>query len=96
MKQGDPAHSLKLFIEHNSAQKAVPGAGSSIFFHIWRAGGTKPSAGCTTLSEQNLRSLIAAIDPAKNPVYVLLPEEEYRRVAREWKLPTLEMPRAAR
>ena len=96
MKQGDPAHSLKLFIEHNPAPEAVPGAGSSIFFHIWRAGGTKPSAGCTTLSEQNLRSLIAAIDPAKNPVYVLLPEEAYRRVAREWKLPTLELPRAAR
>ena len=96
MKQGDPAHSLKLFIEHNPPPEAVPGAGSSIFFHIWRAGGTKPSAGCTTLSEENLRSLIAAIDPAKNPVYVLLPEEEYRRVAREWKLPTFELPRAAR
>ena len=96
MKQGDPAHSLKLFIAHNPAPGAVPGAGSSIFFHIWRAGGAKPSAGCTTLSEQNLRSLIAAIDPSKNPVYVLLPEKEYRRVAREWKLPTLELPRAAR
>ena len=96
MKQGDPAHSLKLFIAHNPVPGAVPGAGSSIFFHIWRADGAKPSAGCTTLSGQNLRSLIAAIDPAKNPVYVLLPEEEYRRVAREWKLPTIDLPRAAR
>jgi L,D-peptidoglycan transpeptidase YkuD (ErfK/YbiS/YcfS/YnhG family) len=91
MKQGDHAHSLKLFIAHNPAPGAVPGAGSSIFFHIWRAGGAKPSAGCTTLSEQNLRRLVAAIDPAKNPVYVLLPQEEYRRVAREWKLPEVEM-----
>lgn len=96
MKQGDHAHSLKLFIAHNPAPGAVPGAGSSIFFHIWRTAGAKPSAGCTTLSEPNLRDLIAAIDPAKNPLYVLLPEEEYRRVAREWKLPAVELPPAAR
>ncbi|MFM8981576.1 MAG: L,D-transpeptidase [Spartobacteria bacterium] len=97
MKQGDPAHSLKLFIAHNPAPGAVPGAGSSIFFHIWRADGAKPSAGCTTLSGQNLRSLIASIDPAKNPLYVLLPEEDYRRVAREWKLPPVSTsPQAAR
>jgi L,D-peptidoglycan transpeptidase YkuD (ErfK/YbiS/YcfS/YnhG family) len=92
MKQGDHAHSLKLFVAHNPAPGAIPGAGSSIFFHIWRAGGAKPSAGCTTLSEANLRQLIATIDPAKNPLYVLLPEEEYRRVEREWKLPAIELP----
>ena len=96
MKQGDHAHSLKLFIAHNPAPGAVPGAGSSIFFHIWRADGTKPSAGCTTLSEPNLRRLIATVDPAKKPLYVLLPEEEYRRVARTWKLPVIETKTAAR
>jgi L,D-peptidoglycan transpeptidase YkuD (ErfK/YbiS/YcfS/YnhG family) len=96
MKQGDPAHSLKLFIAHNPAPEAVPGSGSSIFFHIWRAEGAKPSAGCTVLSEQNLRSLITSIDPTKNPVYVLLPEEEYLRLGRKWKLPAVESPRATR
>ena len=96
MKQNDHAHSLKLFIAHNPSPGAVPGAGSSIFFHIWRAEGAKPSAGCTTMSEPNLRGLIAAIDPAKNPVYVLLPEEEYRRVAQAWKLPVLETKTAKR
>ena len=96
MKQGDPAHSLKLFIAHNPAPDAIPGAGSSIFFHIWRADGAKPSAGCTTLSGQSLRQLIALIDPAKNPLYVLLPREEYRRVALEWKLPAVELPPAGR
>lgn len=90
MKQGEHAHSLKLFIAHNPAPGSVPGAGSSIFFHIWRAGGTKPSAGCTTLSEQGLCQLVAAIDPAKNPVYVLLPEAEYKRVSAKWGLPAVE------
>jgi L,D-peptidoglycan transpeptidase YkuD (ErfK/YbiS/YcfS/YnhG family) len=86
MKQGDSAHALKLFIAHN-AEPVVPGAGSAIFFHIWRAGGAKASAGCTVVAEENLRRLIAAIDPAKNPVYVLLPAGEYRRLRGQWKLP---------
>jgi len=96
MKQDDHAHSLKLFIAHNSSPKPIPGAGSSIFFHIWRAEGAKPSAGCTTLSETSLRQLIAAVDPSKNPVYVLLPEQEYRRVAQPWKLPAFELTQARR
>jgi L,D-peptidoglycan transpeptidase YkuD (ErfK/YbiS/YcfS/YnhG family) len=87
MRQNDPAHALKLFIAHNAPPHARPGAGSSIFFHIWRGGGTKPTAGCTTMSEQNLRNLIAALDPADDPVFVILPREEYERQRGAWKLP---------
>jgi len=87
MKQGDAAHALKLFIAHNAGPHIFAGAGSAIFFHIWRGGGSKPTAGCTTLSEENLRDLIAAIDPAKEPLYVILPEEEYGRLRESWKLP---------
>jgi L,D-peptidoglycan transpeptidase YkuD (ErfK/YbiS/YcfS/YnhG family) len=87
MKQDDPAHALKLFIAHNAGPVIRPGAGSSIFFHIWRADGAKPTAGCTTMSKKNLRSLIAALEPAKNPVYVILPEADYARLRTAWKLP---------
>ena len=87
MKQNDHAHSLKLFIAHNAAPKVVPGGGSSIFFHIWRAGGGKPTAGCTTMEETRLRDLIARIDPAKRPLYVLLPKAEYEKFRAAWKLP---------
>jgi len=87
MKQGDYAHALKLFISHNAYPNIAPGAGSSIFFHIWRGGGTKPTAGCTTMDQGELTSLIAKIDPAKRPVYVLLPKAEYDRYRGEWKLP---------
>lgn len=87
MRQNDPAHSLELFIAHNAPPTARPGAGSSIFFHIWREGGGKPTAGCTTMSEQNLRELIAVIDPSKHPLYVVLPREEYEQVRGPWKLP---------
>ena len=87
MRQGDYAHSLKLFIRHNAPPRVVPGGGSSIFFHIWRAGGTKASIGCTTMSEPKLRELIAWLNPRRVPVYVLLPRAEYeaRRVA--WGMP---------
>ena len=87
MKQNDYPHSLKMFIAHNAAPEISPGAGSAIFFHIWRGGGSKPTAGCTTMDEKKLRELIAWIDPGKQPVYVLLPEAEYQAKKAAWKLP---------
>ena len=87
MKQSDPAHALKLYIGHNSHPHTIPGDGSSIFFHIWRAGGAKPTAGCTTMDETKLRQLIARIDPSRNPIYVLLPTSEYTKFRKAWKLP---------
>ncbi len=87
MKQGDYAHALKLFIAHNPAPKAVPNAGSSIFFHIWRGGGSIPTAGCTTMEKSKLQEVISRIDPARNPLYVLLPKSEYQKYRADWKLP---------
>jgi len=90
MRQNDYAHSLKLYIAHNDAilgGKPIPGLGSAIFFHIWRDGGNQPTAGCTTMSEPMLKALIAHLDPEKKPVYVLLPDSEYRRLKSSWNLP---------
>ena len=87
MKQSDPAHALKLFIAHNAPPKVVPNEGSSIFFHIWRDGGSKPTAGCTTMAGDKLRELIARLDPDHRPLYVLLPKAEYERYRGPWKLP---------
>jgi L,D-peptidoglycan transpeptidase YkuD (ErfK/YbiS/YcfS/YnhG family) len=87
MKQTDPAHALKLFIDHNAPPKVTPGMGSSIFFHIWRSGGTKPTAGCTTLAKPELENLIAKIDPSQKPLYILLPQAEYDHLRKSWKLP---------
>ena len=87
MKQGDHAHSLKLFIAHNAYPNITPGAGSSIFFHIWRNSGGSATFGCTTMSEDNLKRLIATVEPKKRPVYVLLPQAEYEQYRAAWKLP---------
>ncbi len=94
MHQGDYAHSLKLFIAHNADREARPGKGkpgygSAIFFHIWRENGARPTAGCTTMSEDRLRELIRQIDPAKNPCFILLPRAEYDRLVTAWGLPVL-------
>ena len=87
MRQNDPAHSLKLFIAHNAPPKVVKWAGSAIFLHIWRDDGGRATAGCTAMEEKHLRALIVALDPAKRPVYVLLPRAEYERNRKAWGLP---------
>ncbi len=90
MRQNDYPHSIKLLICHNKEDtpgRPVVGAGSSIFFHIWRREGAAPTAGCTSMAEANLRTLIARINPKLHPVYILLPRAEYARLRAPWRLP---------
>lgn len=87
MQQTDPVHSLKLFIAHNPPPKAIPNAGSSIFFHIWRANGSRATAGCTTMDQVKLQWLISQIDPTCKPIYILLPKADYQKYKPLWKLP---------
>ncbi len=90
MRQHDYPHSIKLLICHNKEDtpgRPVVGAGSSIFFHIWRRDGAAPTAGCTSMAEINLRALIARLDPSRHPVYILLPHAEYARLRSLWRLP---------
>ncbi len=87
MKQGDHAHSLKLFVAHNPPPNAVPNAGSAVFFHIWRGGGSKATFGCTTMPEAKLKNMISWINPDKRPIYIVLPKAEYEKRRHDWKLP---------
>ena len=90
MRQTDSPHSIKMLVHHNTVEsvgKPVVGAGSSIFFHLWRRDGAAPTAGCTSMQEENLRAIIARLRARKNPVYILLPRAEYARYREAWKLP---------
>ncbi len=91
MRQNDHAHSIKLLIHHNTDECKLgaprAGAGSSIFFHIWRKNGATPSAGCTTMDEKVLRAIIARLDPDKEPIYVIMPKKEYLQYRQAWRLP---------
>lgn len=90
MRQTDYPHSIKMLICHNTHERkggVVVGGGSSIFFHIWRNGGKSPTAGCTSMAESHLRAIIARLNPARKPVYILLPRAEYTRLRPSWRLP---------
>jgi hypothetical protein len=45
------------------------------------------SGGATTMEKLKLQSLISQIDPAKRPLYILLPAAEYQKFRTAWKLP---------
>ncbi len=88
MRHGDFAYRWLVEIRHNS-DPPVPGAGSAIFFHI-RRGPQRPSAGCTTMAEENLVELIRWLRTGKRPHYALLPREEYLAKWKAWGLPSPE------
>ncbi len=91
MEQKAPAHRLEVFIEHNTSP-VEPGAGSGIFLHIWRAKGARATSGCTSVDDASVESLLGWLDPAKNPLYVLLPRSEYLARQTAWGLPELPAP----
>jgi zinc D-Ala-D-Ala dipeptidase len=86
MKRSDDAYTWVIDIAHNP--KRVPGEGSCIFLHVWR-GPDSSTVGCTAMPEPQLRDLLARLDPAQNPTYVLLPRDEYTSLAAAWGLPAL-------
>jgi len=71
-------------IEHNP--RAEPGRGSCIFAHLWRQSG-EATAGCTAMEPERMSALLGWLDPAAHPLFVLLPEAEYRRLQQHWGLP---------
>ena len=73
-----------IFIEHNTP--ASPGAGSCIFFHIWR-GPASPTLGCTAMDQGDISRLFEWLNPRESPVLVQMPEGEYEQLRERWKLP---------
>lgn len=81
---GDQRYRKGFVIRHNPQN--VSGQGSCIFAHLWKAPGV-PTAGCTAMTPEAMDALLAWLDPAKRPVFVLLPQAEYARLKAEWRLP---------
>lgn len=88
MRHNDFAYRWLIEIRHNS-DPPVPGQGSAIFFHI-RRGLNRPTAGCTTMAEQDLVRIASWLRAARTPCFALLPNDVYREKWREWKLPAPE------
>jgi L,D-peptidoglycan transpeptidase YkuD (ErfK/YbiS/YcfS/YnhG family) len=73
MLMPDGIYSRGIVVEHNT-HPPIPGKGSCIFIHKWRAK-DGPTAGCTALSEENLHALIEWLDIKKNPLLIQVPLE---------------------
>jgi L,D-peptidoglycan transpeptidase YkuD (ErfK/YbiS/YcfS/YnhG family) len=62
-------YKLGAVIAHNPHN--TPGLGSCIFLHLWQ-GENVSTAGCTAMSEENLRKVLGWLDPHANPCLVQL------------------------
>lgn len=85
MRMKSDVYKFGIFVDYN-VKPAIPGKGSCIFMHIWSKS-TAPTAGCTAMTEQNIRKLISFLDKSKNPVLVQVPESEYPKMRKMYKLP---------
>lgn len=64
----------------------VPGNGSCIFLHRWTNSSTG-TAGCTAMPAENIEAIVDWLSPKDRAVLVQLPESEYQRLQKEWRLP---------
>ena len=81
---GDQLYKLGFVIGHNPRNE--PGDGSCIFAHIWRAADV-PTAGCTAMAEPHMQEILSWLRSDADPVFVLLPQQEYERLRIPWDLP---------
>ncbi len=81
---GDQRYRLGFVIEHNT--QGQPMGGSCIFAHLWKSS-KDATTGCTAMEPPTMEALLEWLQPAKQPVFVLLPKREYLRLQVEWRLP---------
>jgi len=69
------AYAYAVDIAYNTSP-VVPGKGSAIFLHVSTGGGT---AGCVSIAQSNLLTVLRWLDPAKSPVIVMGPSSVIRQ-----------------
>lgn len=75
-----------IIVDYNRPN-AKPYNGSCIFVHIWDQPNSAGTAGCTSMSENNLKKILYWLDPAAKPVIVQLPQKQYQQLKSSWQLP---------
>lgn len=81
-------YELAIAVDYNSLapddkKSPIKGKGSCIFLHIWKLsknGKSLPTAGCTSMSKENMRRIMKWIDTKKKPILIQYTEAEYRRL----------------
>ena len=85
--KGDQRYREGFVIEHNTDGKVARG-GSCIFAHLWGQPG-QATAGCTAMAPDTMQALLAWLDHSRKPVFVLLPDAQYRALRQDWALPAI-------
>lgn len=78
MRSSGVYYKYGIFIEHNS-NPPISGCGSCIFIHVGKNSG-EPTAGCTSLSEEEIIKLLRWLDIKKKPILIQLPEGEFQKI----------------
>lgn len=87
MRRIDPEYKIGVIVNYNT-ESPRSGSGSCIFLHIWEAP-TKPTSGCTAMSEKDMREIANWLDEEKNPVLVQLTMALYGSLKTSWNLPEI-------
>ncbi|HVF73179.1 MAG TPA: L,D-transpeptidase family protein [Chthoniobacterales bacterium] len=86
MRRKDDLYKWGIVVDHNPA--AIPGAGSCIFFHIWK-NSRSATAGCTAMPERDLVNLLRWLEPVARPLLVQMPRRAYEALQPKLNLPAL-------
>ncbi len=70
MRRKDNLYELGLILSHN--QDKVPYHGSCVFLHVEKHRGA-PTAGCTSMSKEDLQTIIKWLDISKKPMLIQIP-----------------------
>jgi D-alanyl-D-alanine dipeptidase len=85
MREVGEAYHWGVVVNYNTPP--VSGRGSCIFLHVGGGPESKGTAGCTAMSEPELREMMRWLDPAKQPAMVQLPAAARDAVKASWGLP---------
>jgi len=71
MKRNDHQYELGIIVAHN--QNAIKQRGSCIFLHV-KKNKDAPTAGCTSMSLQEIKDIALWLDKEKNPILIQIPK----------------------
>ncbi len=81
MRREDHQYELGVVVAHNEINKKS--AGSCIFLHIYKERGA-PTAGCTAMSRDDLKTITKLLDRAKNPILIQIPKSSAKEIVRRY------------
>lgn len=77
MKRDDKQYELGVVVSHNKNQ--IKQAGSCIFLHVQKSEGAS-TAGCTSMTLNQMREINAWLDGSKNPILIQVPKSSLNEI----------------